>query len=118
MWAHASRIRTIPIRRHLGTMHRLTALRPTVLLLSLLTIVSLAFGTTAMAVAGVAAPAPAILAENAPEFSGPSAFRHVEALSVGIGSRVAGSPAQSQTHQYLMTQLQGMGYQVTLQPFS
>lgn len=56
--------------------------------------------------------------ETAPAFSGASALQHVEALSVGIGSRLAGSPAQSQTHQYLMARFQELGYQVELQPFT
>jgi len=99
-------------------MHRLTAFRLTALALALLTTLSLAYGATALAVSGVAIPGlPGVRAETAPDFSGPSAFRHVEALSVGIGSRVAGAPTQASTHQYLKTQFESMGYQTTLQPF-
>jgi Iap family predicted aminopeptidase len=57
-------------------------------------------------------------AEVAPTFSGSAAHQHVDALSVGIGSRVAGSPSQSKTHQYLLTQFQALGYQTELQPFT
>jgi len=38
-------------------------------------------------------------------------------LSVNIGSRPAGAPVQSQTHQYLVSQFQAMGYQTELQSF-
>jgi Iap family predicted aminopeptidase len=57
-------------------------------------------------------------AENAPTFSGASAFQHVDSLSVAIGSRVAGSDAQAQTHQYLVGQFRALGYQTELQPFT
>jgi aminopeptidase YwaD len=56
-------------------------------------------------------------AENAPTFSGAAANQHVQALSSGIGSRPAGAPVQSQTHQYLVAQFQAMGYQTELQTF-
>ena len=58
-----------------------------------------------------------VRAENAPTFSGAAANQHVEALSVGIGSRPAGTAVQSQTHQYLVSQFQAMGYQTELQTF-
>jgi Iap family predicted aminopeptidase len=58
------------------------------------------------------------LAENAPAFSGPTALTHVQALANGIGSRVAGSPIQDQTRQYLMDQYRQLGYQVDTQPFT
>ncbi len=75
---------------------------------------------TGAAVGGGGPPVavPDTRAETAPAFSGASALQHVEALSVGIGSRVAGSPAQSQTHQYLLARFQELGYQVELQPFT
>jgi aminopeptidase YwaD len=104
--------------------------RLTTLLVAALTTLSLAYGTVAasapvipdmpLAVAADQRPAaiPHIRAENGPAFSGASAFQHVDALSTGIGSRVAGSPAQAQTHQYLMARFQEMGYQVELQPFT
>jgi Iap family predicted aminopeptidase len=104
--------------------------RLTTLLLAVLMTLSLACGPvaasapvmadTAFAAAPVDLPPAAVSdtrAENAPNFSGSSAFQHVEALSVGIGSRVAGSDAQAQTHQYLMTKFQELGYQTELQPF-
>lgn len=93
--------------------------RLTTLTLALLLTLTLASGPVASA-APTAPPiaAESILAENAPAFSGASAFQHVDALSTGIGSRVAGSPAQAQTHQYLMARFQEMGYQVELQPFT
>src|SRR3954447_13036185 len=59
-----------------------------------------------------------VRAESAPAFSGSGALQHVQALAVGIGSRVAGSPAQSSTQQYLMDQYRQLGYQVALQPFT
>lgn len=109
--------------------------RLSLLLLALLTSVSLACGSVA-----VAAPERAVLseagrdasalqqqpaaaqplaphAENAPTFSGASANQYVDALSVGIGSRVAGSPAQAKTHDYLSARFSELGYQVQLQPF-
>jgi aminopeptidase YwaD len=105
--------------------------RLTTLLLAVLTTLSLACGPvaasapvlpdTALAVAAVdRAPAavPDTRAETAPAFSGSAAAQHVEALSVGIGSRVAGSPAQAQTHQYLLSRFQELGYQTSLQPFT
>ena len=57
-----------------------------------------------------------VRAENAPAFSGVTALQHVQALSTG--SRVAGSPEQSRTHQYLMARFQELGYQTELQPFT
>lgn len=92
--------------------------RLTALLLALLTTICVASPPVAASALVVPITAPAIRAENAPTFSGASAFQHVEALSVNIGSRVAGSPAQSQTHQYLMARFQELGYQVELQPFT
>jgi aminopeptidase YwaD len=106
--------------------------RLSTLTLSLLTALLLACGPVtplasidrsagaALAVVGASAPsdAPEVRAENAPTFSGSSALQHVQALAVGIGSRVAGSPTQSQTHQYLMARYQELGYQVELQPFT
>jgi Iap family predicted aminopeptidase len=104
--------------------------RFTALLLTLLTILSLACAPVAdlaPAVTGRSLAAAVIdrvpdtvgdrWAENAPSFSGASANQHVEALSVAIGSRVAGAPAQAQTHQYLSSQFQALGYQTSLQPF-
>lgn len=75
---------------------------------------------TGAAVAEASGPtfAPRLLTENAPSFSGSSALQHVQALADGIGSRVAGSPAQSQTHQYLQARFQELGYQVEIQPFT
>lgn len=89
--------------------------RLTTLTLALLLTLTLALGPVAFA-----APPFTVFevrAENAPAFSGASAFQHVDALSTRIGSRVAGSPAQAQTHQYLMARFQELGYQVELQPF-
>jgi aminopeptidase YwaD len=98
--------------------------RLTTLLLAALTTVSLAFGTVAVwpPVAATAhAPdtlaAPPVRAETAPAFSGAAALGHVEALSNQIGSRPAGAAIQSQTHQYLLSQFQAMGYQAELQTF-
>lgn len=73
---------------------------------------------TALALEARAAEASGFLVDSSPAFSGPTAFQHVQALAVGIGSRVAGSPAQSQTQQYLMDQYRQLGYQVELQPFT
>ncbi|MFN8636661.1 MAG: M28 family metallopeptidase [Chloroflexota bacterium] len=101
-------------------MHHLTARRLTALSLALLTALSLSFGPGALAATTWPAPSSAIVgvrADSAPSFSGSAALQHVNELSVGIGSRVAGSPAQDSTHQYLTTQLQGMGYQTVLQSF-
>lgn len=72
----------------------------------------------AIAPAGAPAAVPDTRAETAPTFSGSAAFQHVEALATGIGSRVAGAPAQAQTHQYLKEQFEALGYQVELQPFT
>jgi aminopeptidase YwaD len=104
--------------------------RFTTLLLTLLTTLSLACGPVANlapAIAGASLAGTATdrvpealtdrWAENAPNFSGASANQHVNALSVVIGSRVAGAPTQAQTHQYLSSQFQSLGYQTTLQPF-
>src|SRR5262249_30881463 len=55
---------------------------------------------------------------NAPTFSGASALQHVQALADGIGSRVAGSPSQATTQQYLSARYQELGYQVQVQPFT
>lgn len=92
--------------------------RLTTLLLAALTTLFLTFGPVAAASDRLPAIVPGIRAENAPAFSGTSAFQHVDSLSTGIGSRVAGSPAQAQTHQYLMARFQELGYQVELQPFT
>jgi Zn-dependent M28 family amino/carboxypeptidase len=62
--------------------------------------------------------APAARAENAPSFSGAAALQHVEALSVGIGSRPAGSDVQARTRDYLVARYQELGYQTELQPFT
>jgi aminopeptidase YwaD len=108
--------------------------RVSLLLFALLTTVSLAWGSGG----AVAAPERAALAapialvrsvadasphlsaeaENSPTFSGSSANQHVDALSVGIGSRVAGSPIQTRTHDYLSARFAEMGYQVQTQPFA
>ncbi|MCC7366969.1 MAG: M20/M25/M40 family metallo-hydrolase [Chloroflexi bacterium] len=113
-------------------MHRLTALS-----LAALTALTLAYGTVTAApaapittdlaraaVAGLAAEASAaqadafeVRAENTPTFSGVAANQHVQALAVTIGSRPAGAAVQDQTHQYLLSQLQAMGYQAELQSF-
>jgi len=90
--------------------------RLTTLTLALLLTLTLALGPVALAAPPFAAPD--TLAENVPVFSGASALTHVDALSAGIGSRVAGSPVQSQTHQYLMARFQERGYQAELQPFT
>lgn len=58
------------------------------------------------------------LTENAPAFSGSSAFGYVDALSNGIGSRVAGSDDQSRAQQYLLQRYTALGYQAQLQPFT
>ncbi|HZO32268.1 MAG TPA: M28 family metallopeptidase [Chloroflexota bacterium] len=92
--------------------------RLTALLLAVLTTLSLTYAPAAASARAAPGAVPDTRAENAPAFSGAAAFQHVEALSVGIGSRVAGSPAQSQTHQYLMARFQELGYQVELQPFT
>src|SRR5688572_27612363 len=91
--------------------------RWTALLLAVLTTLSLAHGSVAASAPILPTTTADIREENTPAFSGPSASQHVDALSTGIGSRVAGSPAQAQTHQYLMARFQEMGYQVELQPF-
>ena len=106
--------------------------RLTLPLLATLTSLSLAYGSVtswpaapaAALVAGVDAESSAAQAaafesraENAPTFSGAAANQHVSALSVNIGSRPAGAPVQSQTHQYLVSQFQAMGYQTELQSF-
>src|SRR5688572_25189929 len=85
----------------------------TALLLTMLTMLSIASSPVARS-----ASITGFRAENAPTFSSTSAAQHVEALSVGIGSRVAGSAVQAQTHQYLTTQFQEFGYQTELQPFT
>src|SRR5688572_25920464 len=92
--------------------------RWTALLLAVLTTLSLAHGSVAASAPILPTTTADIREENTPAFSGASAFQHVDALSTGIGSRVAGSPAQAQTHQYLMARFQEMGYQVELQPFT
>jgi aminopeptidase YwaD len=105
--------------------------RLTALLLALLSSLALAHPPTA-ASATIRPDTPSIVAainagpsaladaraDNAPAFSGTAALQHVDALSVGIGSRVAGSSAQSQTHQYLVSRFQELGYQAELQPFT
>jgi aminopeptidase YwaD len=120
--------------------------RLSLLLLALLTTVSLACGSVAVAAPEraalteavpdaaaltevapdaaslrqqpVAAPPVSPHTETAPTFSGASAYQYVDALSVGIGSRVAGSPAQTQTHDYLLARFGELGYQVELQSFT
>ncbi|MGE3271294.1 MAG: M20/M25/M40 family metallo-hydrolase [Chloroflexota bacterium] len=108
--------------------------RLTMLLLTVLTALSLACGSVAAApvVADTAESVVSTVAvhnlprsaeasrtrdENAPAFSGVAAKQHVDALSVQIGSRQAGSNVQTQTHQYLESQFQAMGYETELQPF-
>jgi Zn-dependent M28 family amino/carboxypeptidase len=67
-------------------------------------------------VADAAQPALEARAETAPSFSGTAALQHVQALSAT--SRVAGSPEQTRTHQYLLDRFQELGYQTELQPFT
>jgi Iap family predicted aminopeptidase len=118
--------RTISSRRSPGIMIRLSAL-----LLALFTSLAMvgvsvaqaapsivAVTRTALALEARAYESSGFLLDNAPAFSGPSAYQHVQALAVGIGSRMAGSPAQTQTQQYLMDQYRQLGYQVELQPFT
>ena len=105
--------------------------RVSVVLLALLTTMSLVWGSGGAAAAPERAAAAALVrsvadasprlsaeAESAPTFSGSAANQHVDALSVGIGSRVAGSPVQTRTHDYISARFSGMGYQVQTQPFT
>ncbi len=109
-------------------MHRLIAL-----LLTVLTTLSLACGPGAVAapivgdtsrsLAAVVPPPAAgpdirAEAETAPSFSGSAALQQVEALSVTIGSRPAGTDNMSRTHAHLLARFQEMGYQAELQPFT
>lgn len=111
-------------------MNRLSLLLAALLLSALLAPlpISGALASARPAVAEVAAWSPAASAapvmagparaDTAPTFSGAAAFQHVDALSVGIGSRVAGSPVQTRTHDYLTARFQELGYQVQPQPFT
>ncbi|MCC6175084.1 MAG: M20/M25/M40 family metallo-hydrolase [Chloroflexi bacterium] len=56
-------------------------------------------------------------ADTAPAFSGDLAHQHVEALAVDVGSRPAGSEAQTRAQQYLLDHFRRLGYQADLQPF-
>jgi aminopeptidase YwaD len=55
---------------------------------------------------------------GAAKFDPARAFAHVEALTVDIGSRAAGSAGEREAARYLRDQLLGFGYEVELQPFS
>ncbi|MEX0800199.1 MAG: M28 family peptidase [Dehalococcoidia bacterium] len=50
-------------------------------------------------------------------FDAARAFAHVQALTVDIGSRPAGSESELEAAQYLQEQLTGFGYEAELQPF-
>ena len=92
----------------------------TTLLLVLFTLLSVIRAPMAASAAILpgAASGVGIRTESAPAFSSASAVQHVDALSVGIGSRVAGSSAMPQTHLYLSSKFQEYGYRVELQPFT
>jgi len=52
------------------------------------------------------------------DISGEAAMRHVEALSVTIGSRPAGTAAQDQAVEYIASQFSSFGYEPFVQQFS
>lgn len=66
-----------------------------------------------------AAPTPTPAGPNIgpAEFDAARAFAHVEALTVDIGSRPAGSESELEAANYLQEQLSGFGYEAELQPF-
>ena len=49
---------------------------------------------------------------------GAIAHQHLQALSGGIGARVAGTPQEAQAAQYIRAAFEKLGYQTELQPFS
>jgi Zn-dependent M28 family amino/carboxypeptidase len=72
---------------------------------------------------GTASPPPSgtltpdVGAVSDPAVSGDRALAHVRNLSVDIGSRVAGTPSDIEARDYIKTQLENYGYDVTLEDF-
>jgi alkaline phosphatase isozyme conversion protein len=66
-----------------------------------------------------AATASAAPATNAPEPQpGQIAYAHLEAISEGIGPRVAGTAEESKTAQYIILEFERLGYASELRPFT
>ncbi len=61
--------------------------------------------------------APTSSGTNAPVY-GRIAFKHLEALSEGIGPRQTGTTGESKAAQYIEAALKGLGYQTSRQPFT
>jgi alkaline phosphatase isozyme conversion protein len=61
--------------------------------------------------------APTSSSTNAPAY-GQIAFKHLEALSEGIGPRKAGTTNESKAAQYIEAALKELGYQTSRQPFT
>lgn len=52
------------------------------------------------------------------QITGEVAYEHVYYLSEEIGTRVAGTPKEAQARDYIASQLEAMGYNVEIQPFT
>ncbi|RPJ20974.1 MAG: hypothetical protein EHM33_27260, partial [Chloroflexi bacterium] len=62
---------------------------------------------------------PVVPATSEPEIpAGQIAYAHVEAISEGIGPRVAGTAKESETARYIVLEFERLGYVSELHPFS